>query len=289
MIFNLDGEFLQPEQAVVPVTDGAFLYGDSLFETMKAREGRICFLEEHLERIELSARLLAFPFSRTRVREALEETAARLPSPASRLRLTITRGDFSGPGLPPPDGGRFVIQARPYTEPSAPERTAGALCVLAPNRRVNPLSHIPQMKRGNYADCLYALDHARRCGAREALFVTPEGVLLEGATSNLFLVRDGVLLTPPAGDLVLAGIMRRQVLNAASRLGIPVREAEVPLPKIYEADEIFLTNSLTGPLPVAQVEGRTVARGELSEAFRREVDRICTSAADRSGSTCPSR
>ncbi|MEJ2700268.1 MAG: aminotransferase class IV, partial [Desulfuromonadales bacterium] len=273
MIFNLDGEFLQPEQAVVPVTDGAFLYGDSLFETMKARDGRICFLEEHLDRIELSSRLLSFPFSRSRVREALEATAVRLPSPASRLRLTLTRGDFSGPGLPPPGGERFVIQACPYTEPSAPELRAGAACVLAPNRRVNPLSHLPQMKRGNYADCLYALDHARRHSAREALFVTPEGVLLEGATSNLFLVCDGVLLTPPAGELVLAGIMRRQVLDAASRLDIPAREEPVPLPDLYMADEVFLTNALTGPFPVAQVEGRAVARGDLAEALRREVDR----------------
>ena len=283
MILNLDGEFVEPGKASVPVTDGAFLYGDSLFETMKARGSRICFQEEHLDRLELSARLLVFPISRSRVREALNATAERLHAPVSRLRLTLTRRDFSGPGLPTPGGGRFVIQARPYAEPSAAQRAAGALCVLAPNRRVNPLSHLPQMKRGNYADCLYALDHARRRGAREALFVTPEGALLEGTTSNLFLVRDGVLLTPPAGDLVLAGILRRQVLDAAARRDIPVRVEQVSLPDLYAAGEVFLTNALTGPLPVANVEGRAVARGDLAETLRREVDRIASPGTARTG------
>jgi branched-chain amino acid aminotransferase len=275
MIININGEFIGLEQAAVPVNDGAFLYGDSLFETMQARESRIRFLQEHLDRLELSARLLAFPFVRSRVREALDATAVRLRSPVSRLRLTLTRGDFSGPRFP--EGpGRFVIQAQPHAGPTEAERAAGATCVLAPNRRVNPLSHLPQMKRGNYADCLYALDHARRSGAREALFVTPGGAVLEGATSNLFLVRNGTLLTPPTGDLVLAGVMRRQVLDAAARLGIPVWETEVTLSDLAGADEVFLTNALIDLLPVARVEGRDVAKGDRAEILRREVDRIAS-------------
>jgi branched-chain amino acid aminotransferase len=282
MIINLDGEFIEPDQAVVPVNDGAFLYGDSLFETMKTRGSRIRFLQEHLDRLELSARLLACPFSRSRVREALETTADRLQSPVSRLRLTITRGDFSGPRFPG-GPGRFVIQAQTHTEPTEAERETGATCVLAPNRRVNPLSHLPQMKRGNYADCLYALDHARRHGAREALFVTAGGAVLEGATSNLFLFSGGTLVTPSAGNLILAGVMRRQVLDAAVRLSIPVRETEVTIPVLAEADEVFLTNALIDLLPVARVEGRAVARGDRAEILRREVDRIGSPESGRTG------
>lgn len=268
MIVNIDGSFIAPREACLPLDDGAVLFGDTLFETLKACGGRIRFLEEHLDRIELAARLLAFPFARQAVREALLATAQRLPAPVARLRLTLTRGAFTGIALPPAAQGRFFILARPYAEPTAEERVAGAACVVAPNRRVNPLSHLPQMKRGNYADCLYAADFARRRGAREALFVSMEGCVLEGATSNLFALRDGVLVTPPAGELVLAGIMRRQVLRAAERLGLRTEERDLPLEELYAADEVFLCNSLIDLLPVGRLEERPLRRGPLAEHLR---------------------
>jgi len=272
MVVNFDGAFIDPKEACMPLDDGAVLFGDTLFETLKARKGRIRFLDEHLDRIELAARLLDFSFARDAVREALIDTARRLDAPAARLRLTLTRGSFSGLQLPPAAQGRFFILARPYAEPTASERAAGAACVVAPNRRVNPLSHLPQMKRGNYADCLYAADFARRRGAREALFVSAEGCVLEGATSNLFALQGDVLVTPPAGELVLAGIMRRQVLRAAAGLGLKVAERDLLLDELFAADEVFLTNSLIDLLPVRQIEGRPLRRGTLVERLRTAID-----------------
>lgn len=272
MIVNVDGSFIDPTEACLPLDDGAVLFGDTLFETLKACGGHIRFLEEHLDRIELAARLLAFPFERQAVREALLATVQRLPAPVARLRLTLTRGSFAGLALPPAAQGRFFILARPYEEPSESERAAGAACVVAPNRRVNPLSHLPQMKRGNYADCLYAADFARKRGAREALFISAEGCVLEGATSNLFALCGGVLVTPPAGELVLAGIMRRQVLRAAAGLDLRTEERDLPLDELYAADEAFLCNSLIDLLPVARLEGRPLRRGTLAERLRTVID-----------------
>lgn len=272
MIINMDGSFIHMAEACLPLDDGAVLFGDTLFETLKARGGRIRFLEEHLDRIELAARLLVFPFERQAVREALLETAQQLAAPVARLRLTLTRGSFSGLQLPPAALGRFFILGRSYAEPTESERAAGVACVVAPNRRVNPLSHLPQMKRGNYADCLYAADFARRRGAREALFVSAEGCALEGATSNLFALQGDTLVTPPAGELVLAGIMRRQVLRAAAGLGLQVKEGDLPLDELYAADEAFLSNSLIGLLPVSQIEGRPLRRGVLAERLRMASD-----------------
>jgi branched-subunit amino acid aminotransferase/4-amino-4-deoxychorismate lyase len=272
MIINIDGSFIDPKEACLPLDDGSVLFGDTLFETLKAKDGRIRFLEAHLDRIELAARLLAFPFARQPTREALLATAQRLPAPVARLRLTLTRGSFAGLQLPPVARGRFFIQARPYEEPTPSERDAGAACVVAPNRRVNPLSHLPQMKRGNYADCLYAADFARRRGAREALFISAEGCVLEGATSNLFALQGDVLITPPAGELVLAGIMRRQVLRAAAGLGLKVAERDLLLDELFEADEVFLSNSLIDLLPVSQLEGRPLRRGTLVERLRTAID-----------------
>ncbi|ALC15842.1 branched-chain amino acid aminotransferase/4-amino-4-deoxychorismate lyase [Desulfuromonas soudanensis] len=272
MIVNIDGRFVAEEEARISIFDGAVRFGDSLFETLKAKEGRIFFLEYHLDRIELSARLLGFPCDRAAARSALQESAARLGAPVARLRLTLTRGAGSGLSFPPAKEGRILVTALPYAEPTNDERLAGAACVLAPNRRVNPLSHLPQMKRGNYADCLYAADFARRRGAREALFIDEGNNVLEGATSNLFAVVDGTLVTPPAGELVLAGILRARVLAGARALGLPVREGEIPLERLYRAKEAFLANALIGTLPVSAIEGRPLKRGRWAEILMARLE-----------------
>lgn len=273
MIVFLDDRLVCPDQACLGVEDGAVRFGDSLFETLLARDGRIRFLEEHLDRIARSADLIAFPCNRAAARAALDLCAQKLAAPAARLRLTLTRGRYPGLQLPPPvQPGRLLITAAPYTPPTQGERKAGVRCVLAPNQRVNPLCHLPQMKRGNYADCLYAADFARRQGAREALFCTPDGQLLEGATSNLFAIVDGILVTPPAGELVLAGILRRQILKAADRLGLAWREAPLPLAEISAAEEMFLSNSLIGLLPVASINGTPLRRSQRWEGLLQAID-----------------
>jgi len=274
MILNRNGEFVDFDQTGLPLNDGAILFGESLFETLKARNGRIRFLDDHLDRLQLSARLLQFPLDRERIRQALQNTAARLAEPVARLRLTVSRGSFTGLDFPPADQSHFFITAAPYREPQPSEREQGVACVFAPNYRVNPLSHLPQMKRGNYADCLYAANHARRRGAREALFRTADQQVLEGATSNLFILQNGTLLTPPAGELVLAGIMRRQVLQAAGDLGLPITERTIVVDELHAADEVFLTNTLIDTLPVATLEGRPLRRGLLAGQLREAVERM---------------
>jgi branched-chain amino acid aminotransferase len=265
MILNLDGEFVDPDRAGLPINDGAVLFGDTLFETLKAKDGRIRFLDDHLDRLQLSARLLDFPLDADRIRRALQDTAARLAAPVVRLRLTVSRGSFKGLDFPPPGKSHFFISAAGYREPDREERQQGARCLFAPNRRVNPLSHLPQMKRGNYADCLYAARFARSRGAREALFVTDDRQVLEGATSNLFILQDGALATPPAGELVLAGVLRRRVLQAAAYLGLSVAEQAISIDELFAADEAFLTNALIDILPISAVEGHPIRRGPRAE------------------------
>jgi branched-chain amino acid aminotransferase len=267
MIVNLNGTFLPAAEAGLPVNDGAVLFGDTLFETLKARGTTIRYLEHHLDRIEQSCRLIEMPFDRQQVIEALLATADRLSAPVSRLRLTLSRGPFTSLAFPAPEQGHFIITAAPYAEPTDDERRRGATCVFAPNRRVNPLSHLPQMKRGNYADCLYAANFARQRGAREALFVNEIGQVLEGATSNLFIVQGKTLITPPAGKLVLDGILRRQVLNRAQSLGMAIEEREIAKDELMAADEAFLTNALIDILPVANIENRPISQGSVARAL----------------------
>lgn len=272
MIVNLDGSFVPPEEASLPPDDGAILFGDTLFETIKARNGRMLHVEDHLDRLAMSAALLQFPCDRDAIRTALEETAAHAPWPVTRLRLTLSRGRCAGLQIPPASEARTLITACAYNEPDRAERAAGAVCVFAPNRRVNPLSHLPQMKRGNYADCLYAARHARSRGAREALFRDDMGQVLEGATSNLFMIKDGILGTPEAGELILAGVMRRQVLLAAATLGIETEQRTITVQELCAADEAFLTNALIEVLPISHIEATPLKRGTLAETLMQKLN-----------------
>jgi branched-chain amino acid aminotransferase len=273
MIVNLDGRFIPADEAGLPLNDGAVLFGDTLFETIKVRNGKALLADAHLDRLALSAALLDFPCDRDAIRAALLQTAARCPRPTTRLRLTLSRGICTGLQTPPAQNARVIITATRYREPDEAQRAAGAVCVFAPNRRANPLSHLPQMKRGNYADCLYAARHASAKGAREALFLDADGCVLEGATSNLFIIENKSLVTPEAGELVLAGIMRRQVLQTATNLGLRIEERPIGKQALLQADEAFLTNALIGILPIGRVGNTPLKRGPLALELLHSLDK----------------
>lgn len=263
MLVCLNGHFIPQEVAHVAVNDGAFLYGDSLFETIKAKNQQILLQKQHLDRLELSARLLDIPCPRKKIETALRQLSGAFQTPLTRIRLTLSRGSFSGLQFPTTDKAWFLITATPLAELDEQQRQAGIACCIAPNRRVNPLSHLPQLKRGNYADCLYARNFAIQQGVDEALFVNPRNHLLEGATGNLFALIGKRLVTPPAGRLVLKGIMRQQLMAAASELGILTVERPLLLSEALTADEVFLSNSLIDIQPIRSIDQHQLARGEL--------------------------
>jgi branched-subunit amino acid aminotransferase/4-amino-4-deoxychorismate lyase len=263
MLVCLNGQFLPHEKAQVAVTDGAFLYGDSLFETIKAHHQQILRFDQHLKRMEQAAQLLEFTFPREQIKSAGDELAKRLTTQASRIRLTLSRGSYQGLVPPAPDQSWFLLTATPYEEMNEHRREQGVTCCLAPNQRVNPFSHLPQCKHGNYADCLYARNVAHKLQADEALFVDPSGNLLEGASSNIFAVIDNQLVTPSLGNLVLNGVMRRQVIETAGELGIPCVEHPLPLAEAINSCEVFICNSLIDVVPVNSINGNRINRGEL--------------------------
>ncbi len=271
MLVCLNGQFIPQEDARVAVNDGAFLYGDSLFETIKARQQRILLLDQHLERIEQAAQLLEFPCPRTQIESACGALSDRLLTPSSRIRLTLSRGPYQGLVRPGHNKGWFLLTAVPYDEMDERNRAHGISCCLAPNQRVNPFSPLPQLKYGNYADCLYARNHAHRQQADEALFVDHNGNLLEGTTSNIFAVIDNQLITPPLGNLVLNGIMRQQVIESAKELGISWVERPLPLTEAINASEIFICNSLIDLVPVNKIAGKRIKRGEYWKDIAKRI------------------
>ncbi|ORJ62994.1 hypothetical protein B5V00_02785 [Geothermobacter hydrogeniphilus] len=259
-----DGEPVTGGNLQVDVEDSGFLYGDSLFETLRAEQGELIWVGQHLERIETACRLSGILFDRQLAQQGLDEVCRRSGKTTARVRLTVSRGG--------PDGRpRQLVTACPYQPPATESYRNGVDCVYAANRRVNAVSHLPQMKRGNYADCLYASRQARAAGAFEALFIEPDGMLQEGAISNLFLLVDGVLLTPPAGDLVLPGIARAEILKAAKKIGLPVREQPLHRKLLADSAEVMLSNSLFGLIPVRSIAGHNLPRGPLAATLRKQL------------------
>lgn len=300
----LDGHFLSRDDARISAFDAGFQHGVGLFETMLAvRRGRphVLHLEAHLERLRQSALTLglASVMHTGALAEAVQRTADKaaeeIQSPKLRLRLTLSGGDLNLLGR----GGEgqrrheptLLIVAQPATEYPAEMFERGTLATLA-DFRANPFDPTQGHKTLSYWPRLRELQIAAGKGAGEALVFSVTNHLVGGCVSNAFMVRGGELLTPiargeeeevahgeqspdtpPARGArgavlpspVLPGIVRRWIMDWAIVEGIPCRQRMLSLDDVLRADEVFLTNSSWGVLPVTRLEAERIAKGEVGE------------------------
>ncbi len=276
-VASIDGVIHAPDDARVSVYDRGFLYGDSVFETLRTYGGEPFALADHLARLARSAAMIGITMPITAADLAIE---VRLAVRAARddesyVRVTITRGTGAlglDPGLAR-DPLR-VILVEPFTPPPAALYRDGVRAVTT--RLDRPADAAPGAKITNYLASLLALQIAKAAGAHEALLLDARGEVIEGTTSNVFLVQGGVLVTPPEDAGLLAGITRAQVLDIAGELGIPVRFATFA-PAIA-AQEAFLTSSLRELMPLVQIDANVLGDARpgpvtraVHTAFRRRV------------------
>lgn len=258
----LNGRLVPVDEARVSVLDRGFLLGDALFETMRAYGGRVFRLDAHLERLERSAARIGLPLPRG-LAEAVEETVRANGLDEATVRLTVTRGP--GSGLEPPDAPQptVVIAVR-----EAPAPPAAVRATLARSRR-NEHSATAGLKHPAYLDAVVEITAARRAGCDDAIFLDTGGHLSEGAYSNLFLVTDGALRTPPPTCGALPGITRATVLELAPRLGLQATEEALDVNALGDAKEAFLTSSLREIVPLVVVEGLRIGPGQPGDVTRR--------------------
>lgn len=276
---SIDGEFLAPEEAKVSVYDRGFLYGDSVFETIRTYGGEPFALDQHLARLERSAErvAIALPLPRPELALEIRRAVRAARNPESYVRAMITRG--SGPlGLDPGLAARplRVVLVEPLSPLPAAFYRDGVKVITVQTRRATDEA-AQGAKVSNYLASLLAIRDARAVGAHEALILNAAGEVLEGTTSNLFVVDQGALLTPPEAG-ILAGITRAHVLELAGELGIPVRVETLPADRVTGAAEVFITSTLREIVPVVQVDDRRIGAGvpgpvtrALHTAFRRKV------------------
>jgi branched-chain amino acid aminotransferase len=276
---SIDGAILRPEDAKVSVYDRGFLYGDSVFETIRTYGGRAFALDEHMRRLERSAERVAIPMPLDRQALAIEVERAihGAGNAESYVRVMISRG--SGPlGL---DASlathplRVVLIEPLKLLPSSMYRD-GVSVITQRTERAGDAAH--GAKVGNYLTSVLALRKAKAQGAHEVLIVDVAGRVVEGTTSNVFIVRGATLVTPPEEAGILPGITRAHLLSIAASAGLAVELSSITPADVLAADEVFLSSSLREVLPVVAVDGQPIGTGvpgpktrALHLAFRRHV------------------
>ena len=267
----VDGRILPADGPHLSVFDRGFQLGDGIFETLRARAGRVTELAEHLARLHRSGSGLDIELP-AGTDEAIGAGIAALlaaegldrPEGDASIRITVSRGAFRGRGLlPPADGARptVVIQAWPVAQP-VPGHLSTGLHLVASVVRRDPENPLVGLKTTSRADYVHARLEARRAGADDALFLTTDGHLSEATSANLFLVRNGELATPALACAILPGTTRNWILGWAARVGLRPVEDWLTTSDLAEADEAFLCSSVAGILPVTRFEGHPIGAGQ---------------------------
>ena len=254
----VNGRLMSATDPAITVQDFGLLYGEGLFETMRARGGRIAYLDRHFTRLRESAALIGLPLpGEEEMRQGLRVLLSEFPGEERiyRVRLTVSRGcagPFDRPTVVSPT---VFILASPSTPPSS-----SWSAVWSPYRRdeAGPLSRV---KSTCYLPNVMAKRYAVAEGVEEALFLNTRGEIAEGSVSNLFLLNGEWLATPPEDSGLLPGILRSVLLDRAAEIGLQAEEKPLSPDDLYGADAAFLTNSVMGVVPLVKIGGREIGGG----------------------------
>jgi branched-chain amino acid aminotransferase len=277
----VDGKRLPPEGAHISARDRGFTLADGVFETMKARNGKVFHLDRHLKRIDGALRVLDIP-PPSELREWVDSAIQAAHVPEASIRLTVSRGVApGGVGVPADPVPTVVVTVAPPPAFGAAIYDTGLKAHVASGRR-NEHSITAGLKTLAYTDSVAGLIEARKAGADDVLFLDTAGHCSEASASNLFAIVGGTLVTPPTTCAALPGITRAVVIGLAAELGLAAEERPFGLDELSAADEAFLTSSLRGIAPLVLVDGRAIGSGtpgaitrKVMTAYATLVDREC--------------
>lgn len=271
-IIYMNGRFVPEADARVSVFDHGFLYGDGVFEGIRAYRGRVFRLKEHIDRLFESAHsiMLPMPCNREEMTRAVVETVRANGLQDAYIRVVVTRGT-GDLGLDPRKCRTCQVVIIADRISLYPEEfyTQGLKVITVATRRNVAGALDPKIKSLNYLNNILVKIEANQAGMMEALMLNGDGFVTEGSGDNIFIYRRGMLITPPPYLGILEGITRAVVLDLARGEGIPVREAPFTRHDVYTADECFLTGTAAEVIPVIEVDSRTVGTGRPGPVTRR--------------------
>lgn len=255
-VININGEFVDEGDAKISVLDHGFLFGDSIYEVVRTVGGKLFAVDRHLKRLHNSANSLAMPLQQPD--EHYHELWRRLHEQRgggeSYLRIIVTRGvgplslDFTRC-----EKQNVIGIAKPLNKWPDEDYAHGCKIVLAQVRRNPKQSTDPAVKSGNYLNNVLALKEAREQGATEAVMMNVQDHVTEATTSNIFMVKDGVVKTPALKEGLLEGVTRGFILEVCRKLDIPCEETVFTGEELLSADEVFLTGTTRDVMPVGRI------------------------------------
>ncbi|MDG0790182.1 branched-chain-amino-acid transaminase [Cohnella ginsengisoli] len=271
----LNGQYVKKEDAKISVYDHGFLYGDGIFEGIRIYDGNIFRCREHLERLYDSAKsiMLNIPLSLTQMEDALCETIRRNGLRDGYIRLIVSRGP-GNLGLDPlrcPEAFVVIIVEQLAIYPEEAYRDGLRSVSVSPRRNL-PDALNPKIKSLNYLNNILVKIQANLAGVGEAIMLNSQGYVAEGSSDNIFIVKRGVVYTPPCYIGALEGITRGAIIELCAKLGIPLREEPFTLHDVYTADEVFFTGTAAEVIAVREVDGRIIGEGRAGPVTSRLLD-----------------
>lgn len=263
-LIYLDGEFVKESEAKISVFDHGLLYGDGFFEGIRVYNSRVFKLQEHVDRAFAAAKaiMLDLPMTKEELAEIILESCRVNKLKDGYIRLVITRGKgdlgLNPKACPKPSVICIAANIRLFFDEVYEKGLKLVTCTL----RRNSANNIdPQIKSLNYINNILGVIEANRAGADEVIFLNQNGIVAEGSGDNIFIIKDGVIYTPPIYIGALDGITRKCVMELAEKEGYTVYEKEFTLFNVYNADEVFLTGSAAELIAVTDVDDRIIGNG----------------------------
>ncbi len=284
LLVYIDGKYYPKSEAKISVYDHGLLYGDGVFEGIRAYNGIVFKLKEHIDRLYRSAHpiFLNIPLTKAELTEALLETLRKNNLTDAYIRLVVTRG-IGDLGLDPRKCPKatIIIITEPRLVLHSPEKLErGISTVITWVRRNSVDAATHELKSLNYLNSILGKIEANNSGVDEALCLDKTGFVCEGVGENIFIVKDGKLLTPPLSSGALDGITRTFVINLAKKMGIEVTERNITPNELFTADEAFFTGTAAEVAPIHDVNGRVIGAGKQGPVTKRIMQEFLKALKD---------
>jgi branched-chain amino acid aminotransferase len=269
----IDGKFYPKSEAKISVYDHGLLYGDGVFEGIRAYNGVVFKLKEHIDRLYKSAHpiFLKIPLTKAELTEAVLETLRKNKLTNAYIRLVVTRG-VGDLGLDPRKCPKatIIIITEPLLQLHSAEKVENGINTIVTWVKRNPVdSATHEMKSLNYLNSILGKIEANNTGADEAICLDKTGYVVEGVGENIFIVRDGKLITPPVSSGALDGITRALIIRLTKKLEIEVIERNITPNELFTADEVFFTGTAAEVAPIREVNKRTIGMGKPGPVTKR--------------------
>lgn len=271
-LIYVNNQFVPKEEAVISVYDHGFLYGDGVFEGIRVYGGNIFKLKEHINRLYESAHsiMLTIPHTKEELQQIIVDTVVKNKLSSAYIRVVVSRGK-GDLGLDPRncDEPTVIVIAEPLAIYRKELYEKGLKLSSVMNRRNSPDVLNPQIKSLNYLNNILVKIASYQANADEALILNNQGYVTEGSADNIFIVKNGIIKTPPIYLGALEGITRNTIIAIAEENGLTVQEVPFTLHDVYVADEVFLTGTAAEVIPVVSVDDRVIGNGLPGEITKK--------------------